>query len=74
MASNWRLSARDIATIAKALQNIDKTKMYDTFGFASISSEEIDNLTERFVVAAKLTQGKIIAANQHCDKRCGDCG
>ena len=60
MKTNWRITHRETAIIALALQNLSEFDTSEAFGFKNISSEEISDLAARFVSAANHVEENLI--------------
>lgn len=53
MASNWRLTKKEVAHIAYAFEQLKGKKLPgDVYGFESFSESEINSIHERFSTAA----------------------
>jgi hypothetical protein len=73
MATNWRLTGKEVATIAYALQSLQDQEIADIFGFSSIGSDEIKNLRSRFVQSAEMMQDASHRRSQGSTCKCRDC-
>lgn len=70
MATNWRLTKKEVAIIAQALKNI-RCEDGDFYGYNHLTQDEINKLSARFVSSAEVMREQKTASHVNCS--CKDC-